>query len=62
MKDFSTILLINILRATVDHVQDSLEIDMANPGLLEFKRTLLKNIVTLQENRAGSQLTVQKGH
>jgi len=61
MKDFSSNLLINILRATVDHVQDSLEIDLANPGLLEFKRTLLENIVKLQGNRAGLQLTVQKG-
>jgi len=38
MKDFSSNLLINILRATVDHVHDSLEIDLANPGLLELKR------------------------
>ena len=29
MKDFSTILLINILHATLDHAQESSEIDQA---------------------------------
>jgi hypothetical protein len=48
MKDFSTILLINILRATVDHVQQSPDIDPTSPGVRELQRTLLKQIVRLQ--------------
>ena len=45
MKDFSSVLLINILRATVDHVQQSPEIDQASPGVRELKRTLLDQIL-----------------
>ena len=48
MRDFSTVLLIKILRAIVDHVQESSEIDRASPGLREFERTLLAQIVSLQ--------------
>ena len=48
MRDFSTVLLINILNATVDHAQESSEIDQASPGLQEFKRTLLAQVVRLQ--------------
>lgn len=48
MRDFSTVLLINILKATVDHAQESSEIDQASPGLREFKRTLLAQVVRLQ--------------
>jgi hypothetical protein len=48
MKDFSTILLIKILRATVDHVQQSPEIDQAIPDVRELKRALLEQIVRLQ--------------
>ena len=48
MRDFSTVLLINILKATVDHAQESPEIDQASPGFREFKRTLLERIVKLQ--------------
>lgn len=53
MKDFSTILLMNILRATVDHAQKSAEIDQASPGFQEFKRTLLAQIVKLQASEPG---------
>jgi hypothetical protein len=55
MKDFSTILLTKILRATVEHLQESPEIDQANPGLREFKRTLLAQIVWLQAIEPGPQ-------
>ena len=48
MKNFSTVLLINIHRATVDHAQESSEIDQASPGLQEFERTLLAHIERLQ--------------
>jgi hypothetical protein len=47
MKDFSSVLLINILRATVDHVQQSPEIDQASPGVKDLKRTLLEQILRL---------------
>jgi hypothetical protein len=47
MKDFSTVLLINMLRATVDHVQHSPEIDQASPGVKDLKRTLLEQILRL---------------
>jgi hypothetical protein len=50
MKDFSTVLLIKILRATVDHVQQSPEIDQASPGVKDLKRTLLEQIARLQWN------------
>ena len=56
MKDFSTILLIKILRATVDHVQQSPEIDQASPDVRELKRTLLEQIMRLQ----GSDLKLVK--
>jgi hypothetical protein len=52
MKDFSTILLIKILRAIVDHVQLSPDIDPTCPGVREMQRTLVKQIVQLQ----GSEL------
>ncbi len=48
MKDFSTILLINILRETVDTVKRSPDIDQANPGTRELNRTLMEQIVRLQ--------------
>ena len=48
MKDFSTILLIKILRATVDHVQQSPEMDPTHPGVRELQHTLLKQIARLQ--------------
>lgn len=47
MMDCSTILLINILRATVDHVQCSPEIDPASPDVRDLKRTLLEQILRL---------------
>jgi hypothetical protein len=53
MKDFSTILLTKILRATVEHLQEPPEIDHASPGLREFKRTLLAQIVSLQAIEPG---------
>jgi hypothetical protein len=48
MKDFSTILLITILRAIVDHVQLSPDIDPTRLGVRGVQRTLLKQIVRLQ--------------
>jgi hypothetical protein len=48
MKDFSRILLINILRATIDHVQQSPDIDPTHPGVRELQHALLKQIVRLQ--------------
>jgi hypothetical protein len=48
MKDFSTILLINTLRATVDHLQQSAEIEQASPGVKDLKHTLRAQIVRLQ--------------
>jgi len=53
MRDFSTIVLINIVRKTVDTVQDSPDIDQASPGARELKRTLLEQIVRLQASDAG---------
>jgi len=53
MRDFSTILLRNILGATVEHFQESPEIDQASPGLRKFKRTLLGQIVRLQAIEPG---------
>jgi hypothetical protein len=49
MRDFSTVLVVKILRAIVDHAQESSEIDQASPGLPEFKRTLLAQTMRLQE-------------
>jgi hypothetical protein len=48
MKDFSTILLINMLRATVEHLQQSPEIDQASPGVEDLKHTLRAQIVRLR--------------
>jgi hypothetical protein len=48
MKDFSSVLLINILRAIVDHVQQSPEIDKASPSLKDVKRTFREQIMRLQ--------------
>lgn len=50
MREFSTILLIHILRATVDHAQESSEIDHTSPGFTEFKHTLLDKVVRLQSS------------
>jgi hypothetical protein len=43
MKDFSTILLIHILRATIRCVEESPEIDACHPGIrrIESKRHFL---------------------
>ena len=51
MKDFSTILLINVLRATVETVQESACIDQTSPGAKELQRTLLAEIVRLRASR-----------
>jgi hypothetical protein len=48
MKDFSTIPLFNILRAIVNHVQLSPDIDPSRPGVREMQHTLWKQIVRLQ--------------
>jgi hypothetical protein len=50
MRDFSTVLLINILRAIVNHSQESSEIDHRNAGFQEFRRTLLNQILRLEAN------------
>ena len=61
MKDFSRILLTNILRATFEHVQQSSEIDQA--GAKDLKRTLLDQITRLAEIEPGSaQLTIREQH
>jgi hypothetical protein len=61
MKDFSTILLIKILRATVDHVQQSPSIDQASPGVRELKRALLEQIVKHHANDPGpAKFTTQE--
>jgi hypothetical protein len=52
MKDYSTILLINILRATVDHVQRSPDIEPTHPGVRELQRTLLEQMVRLEGNES----------
>jgi hypothetical protein len=58
MKDFSTVLLINTMRATVEHLQESSEIDQASSGLKELERTLLEQIVRLRQIIGTPQLTV----
>jgi hypothetical protein len=58
MKDFSTIFLTKILRATVEHLQESPEIDQASPGLREFKCTLLAQIVSLQASDPGPGICI----
>jgi hypothetical protein len=55
MREFSTVFLVNILRATVDHAQESSEIDQASPGFREFKRTLLAQILRLQASDPGPE-------
>lgn len=49
MKDFSTILLIKILLATVDHVESSPAIDQNLPGTRELKRTLMEQVAKLHK-------------
>ena len=48
MRDFSTILLIKILRAIVDHVQLSPDIAPTRLDVREVQRTLVKQIGRLQ--------------
>jgi len=55
MKDFSTVLLINVLQATVDHAQKSSEIDQSSPEFREFSRTLLAEIVGLRASDPGPE-------
>lgn len=50
MKGFSNHLSIKILRATIDNVLQSAEIDQASPGVKDLKRTLLEQIVRLPGN------------
>jgi|SRR3954469_6129840 len=52
MKDFHTILLIATLRATVQHVCESPDLDQAHPGIVEFRRVIEAEIDRLQESRA----------
>jgi hypothetical protein len=47
MKDASNILLMNVLRATINQVQESPNIDQASPAVKELKRTLLEQILKL---------------
>jgi hypothetical protein len=55
MNDFPTILLLNILRATVGHLQQSLEIDRASPGVKDLQRTLQDQIMRLPRVNLGHQ-------
>jgi hypothetical protein len=52
MKDFSTILLMKILRAIVDYVQVSPDINLTRPGVRETQHTLLEQMVRLQESES----------
>ena len=47
MRDFSTILLINTLRATVRCVEESPGIDPRNPYIRQFEGVLLEEIARL---------------
>jgi hypothetical protein len=47
MKDFSTVLLINILRATVQCLEESPGIDPCHPGTRRFEGALLEEIAKL---------------
>ena len=49
MQFFTTHLLINTLRATLDTVEQTHDVDQNHPGLLEFKRALLQEVAVLQE-------------
>ena len=55
MRDFSTILLTNVLRATVETLRESVNIDQARAQ--ELKRTLLEQIARLQANHLEPQVT-----
>lgn len=57
MKTITTILLINTLRATLEHVEQTPDIDPNYPGLVEFKRTLITQIHKLQTEDSGPPLT-----
>jgi hypothetical protein len=47
MMDFGNILLTQILRATVQVVQESPAIDAAHPGIVDFQRVLNEEMVRL---------------
>ncbi len=48
MKDFGPILLVAVLRATVQHVHHSPLIDPRHPGIVEFERVVNEQIARLQ--------------
>jgi len=48
--DFSTILLIETLRATVEQVRETPALDPAAPGIVEFQRVLETEIARLRKH------------
>jgi len=58
MKDFGSILVIHILRATVQFVNEAPAIDAGHPGVVELRRVLQEEIARLEspcgmDTRAG---------
>jgi len=51
MNDFSSILLLQILRATVRHVDESPELDHAHSGIVDFQQMLEAEIGRLEQQR-----------
>ena len=48
MGTFTTILVSEILRATVRHLNEAPELNPAHPGIVEFRRVLEAEIARLQ--------------
>jgi hypothetical protein len=55
MKDFGPILLVAILRATVQYVHQTPSIDPDHPGFVEFERVLNEQIARFQKNSPSTQ-------
>lgn len=53
MKDITTMLLINTLRATVAHLDAAIDLDPNFPGLREFRHALLVEIQKLNAGVSG---------
>lgn len=51
MKTITSVLLVNTLRATVDHIEETTGLDSVCPGLIELKRTLTSKLSQLQDGR-----------
>lgn len=57
MKTITTIFLINTLRATLDHVEQTPDVDVDYLGLAEFKRALITQNHKLQTEDSGPSTT-----